>query len=409
MKQARSAHRPRLGSRLAVLALVPALLTGLSACSTEPAGPTPVNVIDDKGTPYGDLLIPQLTASVKDGAVDVPLDRPVTVTATSGVLGSVTMVNAAGNQVEGKLSPDGVTWATSEPLSYNKSYTLTAQSLGLGGVTAEKITFETQSPENLTMPYLLPGDGEVVGVGQPIAVRFDENIPNRLAAERAIKVTTKPPVEGAFYWLNNREVRWRPQNYWKPGTTVDVAVNTYGVDLGDGLFGQQNLTSHFTIGDEVIATADDDTKQLTVRRNGVVEKTIPISMGKNSTPTNNGVYIIGDRLSHMIMDSSTYGVPSNSPNGYRTEVDWATQMSYSGIYVHSAPWSVGAQGYSNTSHGCLNASPSNAQWFYNNTKRGDIVEVHNTLGSTLSGTEGLGDWNIPWPQWKAGNANASAR
>ncbi|NTY63092.1 L,D-transpeptidase [Mycolicibacterium sphagni] len=406
MRQAGSAHRPRSRRRLAAFAIVPALLIGLGACSSEPPAPPPVKVIADKGTPYGDLLVPQLTVSVKDGAVDVPLDRPVTVSATSGVLGSVTMVNEAGNQVEGKLSPDGVTWATTEPLGYNKSYTLTAQSLGLGGVTAEKIAFETQSPENLTMPYLLPGDGETVGVGQPIAVRFDENIPNRLAAERAIKVTTNPPVEGAFYWLNNREVRWRPQNYWKPGTTVDVAVNTYGVDLGDGLFGQQNLTSHFTIGDEVIAIADDDTKTLTVRRNGVVERTIPVSMGKNSTPTNNGVYIVGDRFSHMIMDSSTYGVPSNSPNGYRTEVDWATQMSYSGIYVHSAPWSVGAQGYSNTSHGCLNASPSNAQWFYNNTKRGDIVEVHNTVGSTLSGTEGLGDWNIPWPQWKAGNANA---
>jgi hypothetical protein len=27
------------------------------------------------------------------------------------------------------------------------------------------------------------------------------------------------------------------------------------------------------------------------------------------------------------------------------------------------------------------------------------------VGPTLSGTEGLGDWNIPWAQWKAGNAN----
>lgn len=406
MWQVGSANRPRFRTRLAVLAIVPALLIGLTACSGGEQAPAPVKVIADKGTPYGDLLVPQLTVSVKDGAVDVPLDRPVTVSATGGVLGSVTMVNESGKQVAGQLSADGVTWSTSEPLGYNKSYTLSAQSLGLGGVTTEKLTFETQSPENLTMPYLLPGDGEVVGVGQPIAVRFDENIPNRVAAERAIKVTTNPPVEGAFYWLNNREVRWRPQNYWKPGTTVDVAVNTYGVDLGDGLFGQQNLTSHFTIGDQVIATADDTTKTLTVRRNGEVVKTIPISMGKNSTPTNNGVYIIGDRFSHMIMDSSTYGVPSNSPNGYRTEVDWATQMSYSGIYVHSAPWSVGAQGYSNTSHGCLNASPSNAHWFYNNTKRGDIVEVRNTVGSTLPGTEGLGDWNIPWQQWKAGNANA---
>jgi lipoprotein-anchoring transpeptidase ErfK/SrfK len=144
---------------------------------------------------------------------------------------------------------------------------------------------------------------------------------------------------------------------------------------------------------------------MTVRRNGEVVKTMPISMGKNSTPTDNGAYIIGDRYAHLIMDSSTYGVPVNSPNGYRLEVDWATQMSYSGIYVHSAPWSVGSQGYSNVSHGCLNVSPSNAVWFYDNTKRGDIVEVVNTVGPTLSGADGLGDWNIPWEQWQAGNAS----
>ena len=166
--------------------------------------------------------------------------------------------------------------------------------------------------------------------------------------------------------------------------------------------------THFTIGDEVIATADDNTKIVTVRINGEVVKTMPTSMGKNSTPTNNGIYMVGGRFKHIIMDSSTYGVPVNSPNGYRTDVDWATQISYSGIFVHSAPWSVGAQGHSNTSHGCLNVSPSNAVWFYDHIKRGDIVEVVNTVGARCPGTEGLGDWNIPWDQWRAGNATAGS-
>ncbi len=53
------------------------------------------------------------------------------------------------------------------------------------------------------MPYVMPNDGEVVGVGQPIAVRFDENITDRLAAQWAITVTASPAVEGAFYWLSN--------------------------------------------------------------------------------------------------------------------------------------------------------------------------------------------------------------
>lgn len=404
MWQVRSVTRPRRRRAwLTAIALVPVVALGLSACSSNSAPPQP-QVIADKGTPYGDLLIPKLVSSVKDGAVGVSVDAPVTVSAESGVLGSVTMVNENGRVVDGKLSPDGLTWSTTEPLGYNKRYTLTAESMGLGGATSRQMTFETHSPENLTMPYVVPSDGEVVGVGQPVAIRFDENIPNRLAAQRAITIKTTPPVEGAFYWLNNREVRWRPQHYWKAGTKVEVSVNTYGVDLGDGLYGQENVSTHFTIGDEVISTIDDNTKTMTVKRNGEVVKTMPVSMGKNSTPTNNGTYIVGEKRAHMVMDSSTYGVPVNSPNGYRTEVDWATQISYSGIYVHAAPWSVGSQGYSNVSHGCVNVSTSNGQWFYNNSKRGDVVEVVNTVGSTLPGTDGLGDWNIPWETWKAGNA-----
>lgn len=404
MWQVRSATRPRRQRAWwAGMLVIPAVVLGLSGCSGESAPAAP-QVISDKGTPFGDLLVPKLTSSVTDGAVGVSVDSPVTVGAEGGVLGAVSMVDEDGEQVKGQLSRDGLKWETTEPLGYNERYTLTAQSMGLGGVASREMTFETHSPENLTMPYVLPNEGEVVGIGQPVAIRFDENITNRLAAQRAITVKTDPPVEGAFYWLSNREVRWRPAEYWKPGTKVEVAVDTYGVDLGDGLFGQEDVSTHFTIGDEVVATADDTTKTLTIRRNGEVVKTMPISMGKNSAPTNNGTYIIGDRFSHMVMDSSTYGVAVNSPNGYRTEVDWATQMSYSGIYVHSAPWSVGSQGYSNVSHGCLNVSPSNARWFYDNTKRGDIVEVSNTVGSVLPGTDGLGDWNIPWEQWKAGNA-----
>ncbi|CAN5752453.1 Ig-like domain-containing protein [soil metagenome] len=406
MWQVSGVTRPR-GKRswLAVLLLIPLVVLTLSACGQSTTAAPVAQTIENKGTPFGDLLIPKLAASVTDGAVGVSVDQPVTVTAEDGVLGPVAMMSEDGTPVAGAVSKDGLTWSTTEPLGYNERYVLDARSLGLGGETSQRMTFETHSPENLTMAYLLPGDGETVGIGQPIAVRFDENIPNRAAAERAIKVTTNPPVEGAFYWLSNREVRWRPQHYWQPGTTVDVQVNTYGVDLGDGLFGQDDTSAKFTIGDAVVATADDNTKTLTVRVNGEVVKTMPISMGKNSSPTDNGVYIIGDRYADLVMDSSTYGVPVNSPNGYRTEVEYATQMSYSGIYVHGAPWSVGSQGYSNVSHGCLNVSTSNAQWFYNNTKRGDLVEVFNTVGPVLPGTDGLGDWNIPWDQWRAGNAN----
>ena len=387
--------------RLTAVAILLVAVFGLSGCGRDSA---PAQTLSDKGTPYSDLLIPALSVSVTDGAVDVPVDQPITVSARGGVLSSVSLTDADGQPVPGELSTDGVDWAATEPLAYGGQYSLVVRSFGLAGVTDENIAFKTHAPENLTTPYLMPNDGEVVGVGQPIAIRFDENIPDRVAAQKAITITTDPPVAGAFYWLSNREVRWRPEQFWTPGTTVNVKVDTLGTDLGAGLYGQRDLAARFTIGDRVIATADDDAKLLTVRRNGEVIKTMPISMGKDATPTNNGVYIVGDRYQHLIMDSATYGVPSDSPKGYRLEVDWATQMSYSGIYVHSAPWSVAAQGSSNTSHGCLNVSPANAEWFYENTRRGDVVQVEGTVGSVLSGTEGLGDWNIPWSQWKAGNA-----
>jgi lipoprotein-anchoring transpeptidase ErfK/SrfK len=400
MRNAGPGRRSRVRTLLVLLVVLLAAATGLSGCGGRQSQS---QVLVDKGTPFGDLLVPKLTGSIKNEAVGVPVDQPVTLTVQGGVFGLVTVADDAGETVKGDVTSDGLTWASTGRLGYNKRYTVTAEMYGLGGIATETLSFKSHSPANLTMPYVSPGDGAVVGVGQPVAIRFDENIPDRVATQNAITVTTDPPVAGEFYWISNREVRWRPESFWQPGTTVRVKVKTFGVDLGQGLYGQEDIDTSFSIGDQVIASVDDATKILTIRRNGAVIKTMPTSMGKDSTPTNNGTYIIGDRFQHLIMDSSTYGVPSNSPNGYRLEVDWATQMSYSGIYVHSAPWSVGAQGNTNTSHGCLNVSPEDAEWFYNNTKRGDVVLVTGTRGTTLSGVEGLGDWNIPWSQWKAGN------
>jgi lipoprotein-anchoring transpeptidase ErfK/SrfK len=374
----------------------------LSVCSSASDISEPSVPIDSN--PMTELMKPKLTSSVLDGAVGFSPADPVTVSVADGKLSSVTMLNPEGKPVSGAISPDGLSWTNTEPLGYDREYRVQADAYGLGGASSTVSSFTTSQPGNFTKPYVLPNPGDVVGIGQPVAVQFDEPITDKVAAQNAITVTTTPAVEGAFYWVNNKEVRWRPQNYWAPGTKVDVAVDVYGRDLGDDIFGQENATTSFTIGDAVIATADDNTKQVTFNVNGQDVITMPTSMGKDSTPTDNGVYIIGDRFEHLVMDSSTYGVPVNSSSGYRTPVDWATRMSYSGIFFHSAPWSVGQQGYSNASHGCLNLSPTNAKWVYDNTKRGDIVVVKNTVGGTLSGTDGLGDWNVPWDEWKAGNA-----
>lgn len=346
---------------------------------------------------------PKPVANVEDGAEEWSVLDPVTVEIDGAKLDSVEMTNDEGKEVAGELSEDGTSWTTTENLGYGRTYTLEAKA----GEEELSSSFQTVVPTTMTYGYLSPQEGSTVGVGQPIAIRFDEPIADRHAAQEAIKVTTEPAVEGAFYWLNNSEVRWRPAEYWPSGTTVNVEVDIYGKDLGNGYYGQENNSTNFTIGDRVVAIADDATKTMTIERNGVVENSMPISMGSGTWPTPNGTYMIGDQHQNMVMDSTTYGLALED-GGYKTPVKYATQMSYSGIYVHGAPWSVWAQGSQNVSHGCINVTDANAAWFQQNTKRGDIVIVKNTIGGTLPGTDGLGDWNIPWETWKKGNADETS-
>lgn len=347
--------------------------------------------------------------SVADGATDANPAEPIVLTAEGGKLDSVVVRNPEGVQVQGEFNPEFTEWRTTEDLGYGRQYTLESTATDEAGlVTRKNTTFTTLTPNIMTAAYLTTGEGSVVGIGQPVAVMFDEPIADRRAAQENIHIKTEPAVEGAFYWVSDQEVRWRPAEYWAPGTKIDVHVDIYGEDLGGGMYGQQDAHSNFEIGDAVISRVDDSTKMITVERNGEVIKTMPTSMGKDATPTPNGTYVIGEKHASMIMDSSTYGVAVDSAEGYRTPVQYATRMSYSGIFVHAAPWSVWAQGSQNTSHGCLNVTTADAKWFYDNAKRGDIFEVTGTVGGTLPGWDGLGDWNVPWETWKAGNADRGA-
>ncbi|NLZ57916.1 MAG: L,D-transpeptidase family protein [Corynebacterium sp.] len=345
-------------------------------------------------------------ASVEDGAVDVDPSEAIIVKSLGEGLKEVTMVNEEGYQVEAAYFDDEPTWATAEALGYNRTYTITATDRN--GETSTTV-FSTAQPAATTSVALSPLADSVVGVGQTIGFRFGQVISDRHAAEAAITVTTSPEVEGGFYWLNNRELRWRPAEYWEPGTEVTVTADIYGTELGDGVWGASDNATNFTIGDRVETVVDDATKSMSVYQNGNLLRTIPVSLGRDNSEwaTPNGTYIIGDRNPEMIMDSTTFGL-GYAEGGYRTPVKYATQMSYSGIYVHAAPWSVGAQGNTNTSHGCINVTTEAAEWFQNVVKRGDIVTVKNTVGTTLSGYDGLGDWNIPWSVWGEGNADETS-
>lgn len=337
--------------------------------------------------------------SVEDGAEGIRVDEPVTVTAEDGTLEKVVMTNEEGGTVKSEFNADKTEWTTTEPLGYGRTYTVAAT---MDGKTTER-TFTAANPTYTAESYTQPNDGQTVGVGEVIEINFDATIPDRQAAQDSIEVITDPPVEGAFYWYSGSQVRWRPAEFWKPGTKVTVKINSYGKDYGGDVFGGDNSETSFTIGDKIVAVADDATKTMTVSRNDQPEMSMPISMGSDRWVTPNGIYRVGEQRESMIMDSSTFGL--TGAGSYRTPVKYATQLSYSGIYVHAAPWSVGSQGSANVSHGCINVTTANAQWFMENTKPGDIVIVQNTKGDQLSGWDGLGEWNIPWETWKKGNAD----
>ena len=234
-----------------------------------------------------------------------------------------------------------------------------------------------------------------------IAVTFDAAVRDKVAAEQALKVETSSPTEGAWAWLDDRRVHWRPKEYWKPGTQVHVTVDIYGRDLGSGTYGRNDLTSTFTIGRSQVVRADTRTHRMVVITNGVQSMDFPASMGLDSDPgrvTRSGTHVVMSK-------HATYGM-TNPKYGYENVVvPWAVRISNNGEFVHGYAPSVPDQGKRNVSHGCVNLSPANAKAYFDSALTGDPVEI---TGSTqqLGPVDGdYYDWAISWDKWTSMSAS----
>jgi lipoprotein-anchoring transpeptidase ErfK/SrfK len=234
-------------------------------------------------------------------------------------------------------------------------------------------------PPVFAPPTFNPTNGSIAGVAKPIYINFARPIADRALAEQAVHISSNPPVPGRFYWVNDTQLRWRPQDFWPPGTVVNIDAS--------------GTKSSFTVPEQLVATIDNKTHQMEILRNGKVEKTFPVSMGKAGHDTPNGTYYVLEKFPDIVMDSATYGVPTDSPEGYRLKVQDAVRIDNLGTFVHSAPWSVGSQGEENVSHGCINLSPANAQWFFDNFGSGDAIVIKNSVG-TYDKPDGASDWQM---------------
>jgi len=413
---------------VAALAATTALVLG--ACTSQhnaaPGGQSPAAHTQSATSPAPSTAtstapapLARLVAYPANGTHGVSPADPVTVTVADGTLTSVTMTNDEGKVVKGAISADQHSWAVGEDLGYGKAYTVKAKAVNADGKpVARTSSFTTVTPDNMTMPYLNTTAGTSIkagatyGVGMVISVHFDEAISNKAAAEKHLKVTSSPSQPGSWYWLDDQNVHFRPQQYWKAGTKVSVAADVYGVQVAPGMYGQADASTSFKIGARHVSIADDKTHMVKVYKNGTLIKKMPTSMGKGGSEVSNGqtitfwtqrgTYTVLDQGNPVRMDSRSFGLALDA-GGYNVLVYWATRISTDGIYVHSAPWSVWAQGKQNTSHGCLNVSPANAEWFYKWSQPGDVVQVKNTGGAPLEVWQN-GDWGLSWSKWKAGSA-----
>ncbi|MFC0549219.1 L,D-transpeptidase [Kutzneria chonburiensis] len=392
-------RRRRLGSA-GVIGLAVAALA-LSACSSSTDGSAVATTSVKPPAPAA-----QVSFSPGDQVSPV---TPITVKVANGKLTTVTVTNAAkGNTVKGDVSADGLTWTSSEPLGYGATYNVVADATNADGKkTEQKSTVTTITPQAQAYPALTPappGQGQTFGVGQIFGVSFDVAITDKSAAEKALTVTSTPPQAGAWYWLDAKTVHYRPEKYWQAGTTVKLDANLYGVNLGGGVYGKTDRSVTYTIHDSWVAQADGNTKQMAILHNGAVVNTMPISLGKDQTPTHDGPHVISDKQQQVVMDSCTYGVCQGQPGYYKSTEYWDLRISNDGEFVHENPNTVNQQGSSNVSHGCVNLSPDNAKWFFDHFNLGDVVEVTNAGGGKLPLWDTFGDWELSWAEWQKGSA-----
>ncbi|MFG1875902.1 Ig-like domain-containing protein [Sphaerisporangium sp. NPDC049003] len=346
-----------------------------------------------------------MSVSPGNGATQVAPELPVMVGAVNGALRSVSVrVKSKDTPVAGLLSADRTQWRSKRAMAPGETYQVTVVAVDPAGRTKQVSSeFSTVKASQLfAIDKILPNKeitGLTVGIGMPIMLTFDHPITDRVSVERNLMVQASNPVEGAWHWFDDKSVSFRPKQYWPAHTKVKLVAQLAGVHGGAGMYGRQDYVREFTIGRSQISHADTVSHQMTVKRDGQVVRTVPLSAGEGGDwrhYTTNGVHLAMSREDVTTMTNPDAG--PGSAGYYSLTVYDTVRISDSGEYVHGAPWSVGSQGNSNVSHGCINVSPSNAKWFKETTLIGDPIIVSGTPRQ-LDPANGWGHWQETWPQW----------
>jgi lipoprotein-anchoring transpeptidase ErfK/SrfK len=377
------------------------LLTSCSLPGTQaPVGGITVHVA---GSPVV-AAPPTIAVSPSNQSQSVGLDAPIVVSASSGHLDTISVTEAgAPGALAGVLSPDGRIWRTNQALDPGAHYTVAATATSTAGSSSTKTsTFGTVTAASRLLTGMTPLNGETVGIGETIDLRFNRAIPpdKRASLLERIQVISTPAVLGGWHWLSPTVVHFRPATYWPAGSRVSVSANLKGFDVGNGTWGLGDWSSAFKVGASHISIINNRTHTMQVFNGGKLMATWPVSLGKGGFATIQGTLIVLYKTPVVVMKSCpTFHTPAACiPGGsqyYNDPVYEDTAISTSGYFIHAAPWSVGSQGRADVSHGCVNLSTARATTYYNFSIPGDVVRVVNT-GYNATYSDGEGDWQIPF-------------
>jgi lipoprotein-anchoring transpeptidase ErfK/SrfK len=342
-------------------------------------------------------LVPRLVITPVNGAHAVSPGSEITVRAVNGTVQDV-RVQAVGDPVRGQLSDKSTMWRSNSPLATDRKLTVVATAIDTDGRTVTtSSSFTTLKPRKTFVASTLLGYKQRYGVGMPIIVNFSAPITRKAAVERAIQIKASKHVVGAWYWDGSKTLYFRPRTYWPQHTTVSFDARFDGVQGARGVYGTRDLRQTFTIGSSLIAVASTRTHYMRVYYKRKLWHSWPISTGRPGDDTPDGTYVTINKGNPVDMVGP----------GYNLEVPWAVRFTWSGVFIHDAYWSVGEQGVTNVSHGCVNTSPEHAEEYYKLAVPGDPVTV---TGSPQPGTwdDGWTVWFLSWKQLVKGSALGQA-
>lgn len=342
------------------------------------------------------------------GEKNVTFDKAPIISVENGRITTVEVKSADGKKVNGQPIEGGAAWKIdTTDLDFGTKYTVTANAVDLRGKeTSASDSFRTFVPEKELIATTNLTSGETYGVGMPIQMTFNQAVTDKAAIEEKLGVTVDgAPIEGSWHWDSDTSVTYRPKEYWPAKAKVELDAEIKGVNAGDQVYSMGNKLETFRTGPEIILTQDNSAHQMVVKKDGKTIRTIPTSSGRPGYDTRSGTKVIMSKEPYVVMDAASLGVSEDDPEYYRLEVYNAMRITWSGEYIHGAPWSVGSQGYANVSHGCINVSPDNASWLMNTLNVGDVITVKNS-GDAHDGDDANGwtMWNEPYSKWQQGSA-----